>query len=197
MAKKKVKKKAKVKVKAKAKTKTKTATNVKAKAKAKAKAKTAARSKAGVRTKGKAKVDMNRPIILPANYTPSDKEEFMNPLQIEYFKQKLLQWRSELLDEANDTLSTLSEENFQKPDATDRAQMESEASLQLRTRDRERKLLSKIEAALRRIDEGTYGYCEETDEPISLKRLEARPIASLSLDAQERHERMERAHRDD
>jgi DnaK suppressor protein len=145
----------------------------------------------------KAKVNMNSPIILPTDYAPSEKEEFMNPLQVEYFKQKLLQWRSELLDEANDTLSTLSEENFQKPDATDRAQMESEASLQLRTRDRERKLLSKIESALRRIDEGTYGYCEETEEPISLKRLEARPIASLSLDAQERHERMERSHRDD
>ncbi len=143
------------------------------------------------------KVDLNSPIVLPDNYKPSDKEEFMNPLQIEYFKQKLLEWRAELLDEATDTLNTLSEENFQKPDATDRAQMESEASLQLRTRDRERKLLSKIEAALRRIDDGSYGYCEDTDEPISLKRLEARPIASLSLDAQERHERMERTHRDD
>ena len=115
---------------------------------------------------GKSKVDLNSPIILPEDYRPSDKEEFMNPMQIEYFKQKLLDWRSELLTEANDTLNTLSEENFQKPDATDRAQMESEASLQLRTRDRERKLLSKIEAALRRIDDGSYGYCEETDEPI-------------------------------
>lgn len=142
-------------------------------------------------------VNLNSPIILPEGYKPSDKEEFMNPLQIEYFKQKLLDWRAELLDEANGTLSTLSEENFQKPDATDRAQMESEASLQLRTRDRERKLLSKIESALRRIEDGSYGYCEETDEPIALKRLEARPIASLSLDAQERHERMERTHRDD
>ena len=121
----------------------------------------------------------------------------MNPLQIEYFRQKLLKWREDLLTEANGTLNTLSEENFQKPDMTDRAQIESDATLQLRTRDRERKLLSKIEAALRRIEEGTYGYCEETDEPISLKRLEARPIASLSLDAQERHERMERVHRDD
>ena len=121
----------------------------------------------------------------------------MNPMQVEYFRQKLLSWRAELLSEANGTLSELSEENFQKPDITDRAQMESDASLQLRTRDRERKLLSKIEAALRRIEDGSYGYCEETDEPISLKRLEARPIASLSLDAQERHERMERIHRDD
>ena len=142
-------------------------------------------------------VKLDSPILLPEGYKPSDKEDFMNPLQIEYFRQKLLKWREDLLTEANGTLNTLSEENFQKPDMTDRAQIESDASLQLRTRDRERKLLSKIEAALRRIEEGTYGYCEETDEPISLKRLEARPIASLSLDAQERHERMERVHRDD
>ena len=142
-------------------------------------------------------VNLNGSIILPEGYKPSDKEDFMNPLQVEYFKKKLLDWRTELLNEANGTLSTLSEENFQKPDATDRAQMESEASLQLRTRDRERKLLSKIESALRRIEDGSYGFCEETDEPISIKRLEARPIASLSLDAQERHERMERSHRDD
>lgn len=142
-------------------------------------------------------VNMNSPIVLPDGYAPSDKEEFMNPLQVEYFRQKLLKWRAELLSGAGDTLSTLSEENFQKPDMTDRAQMESDASLQLRTRDRERKLLSKIESALRRIEDGSYGYCEDTDEPISLKRLEARPIASLSLDAQERHERMERTHRDD
>ena len=148
-------------------------------------------------TKNKKIVDLNSPIILPEGYVPSDKEEFMNPMQIEYFRQKLLQWRQELLSDANDTLNTLSEENFQLPDITDRAQMESDASLQLRTRDRERKLLSKIESALRRIEDGSYGYCEETDEPISLKRLEARPIASLSLDAQERHERMEKSHRDD
>ena len=142
-------------------------------------------------------VKLDSPILLPEGYKPSDKEDFMNPLQIEYFRQKLLKWREDLLTEANGTLNTLSEENFQKPDMTDRAQIESDASLQLSPRDRERKLLSKIEAALRRIEEGTYGYCEETDEPISLKRLEARPIASLSLDAQERHERMERVHRDD
>ena len=148
-------------------------------------------------TNAKKIVDMNSPIILPEGYKPSEKEEFMNPMQVEYFRQKLLAWRNELLSEANDTLNTLSEENFQKPDITDRAQMESDASLQLRTRDRERKLLSKIEAALRRIDDGSYGYCEETDEPIGLKRLEARPIASLSLYAQERHERMEKSHRDD
>jgi len=136
-------------------------------------------------------------IILPENYKPTEKEEFMNPVQIEYFRQKLIKWKQDLLSEASETLNNLSEENLQKPDITDRAQVESDTSIRLRTRDRERKLLSKIEAALRRIDDGTYGYCEETDEPISLKRLEARPIASLSLDAQERHERNERTHRDD
>lgn len=138
-----------------------------------------------------------KPIVLPEGYAPSEKEEFMNPMQVEYFRLKLLRWKEELLSDASQTLNSLSEENFQKPDLTDRAQMESDASLKLRTRDRERKLLAKIESALRRIDEGTYGFCEETDEPISLRRLEARPIASLSLDAQERHERMERTHRDD
>jgi len=136
-------------------------------------------------------------IILPENYKPTEKEEFMNPVQIEYFRQKLIKWKQHLLSDASETLNNLSEENLQKPDITDRAQVESDTSIRLRTRDRERKLLSKIEAALRRIDDGTYGYCEETDEPISLKRLEARPIASLTLDAQERHERNERTHRDD
>ena len=136
-------------------------------------------------------------IILPENYKPTEKEEFMNPVQIEYFRQKLIKWKQDLLSDASETLNNLSEENLQKPDITDRAQVESDTSILLRTRDRERKLLSKIEAALRRIDDGTYGYCEETDEPISLKRLEARPIASLTLDAQERHERNERTHRDD
>jgi DnaK suppressor protein len=136
-------------------------------------------------------------IILPEDYKPTEKEDFMNPVQIEYFRQKLIKWKQELLSEASETLNNLSEENLQKPDITDRAQVESDTSIRLRTRDRERKLLSKIEAALRRIDDGTYGYCEETDEPISIKRLEARPIASLSLDAQERHERNERTHRDD
>jgi DnaK suppressor protein len=121
----------------------------------------------------------------------------MNPIQVEYFRQKLLDWKNELLSEASETLNNLSEENLQKPDVTDRAQVESDTSIRLRTRDRERKLLSKIESALRRIENGSYGYCEETDEPISLKRLEARPIASLSLDAQERHERNEKTHRDD
>lgn len=140
---------------------------------------------------------LDAPIILPDGYRPTEKEDFMNPVQIEYFRQKLLKWKDDLLSEASETLNNLSQENLQKPDVTDRAQVESDTSIRLRTRDRERKLLSKIEAALQRIDNGTYGYCEETDEPISLKRLEARPIASLSLDAQERHERNERTHKDD
>ena len=140
----------------------------------------------------------NKPQVqLPVNYQPSENEEFMNPKQTEYFRQKLLRWRAELLDEANQTIANLSQESLHRPDQMDRAQIESNAALDLRTRDRERKLLQKIDAALRRIDEGSYGYCEETGDPISLSRLEARPIAALSLHAQEMHERMERVHRDD
>ena len=140
----------------------------------------------------------NKPEVqLPVNYQPSEKEEFMNQNQVEYFRQKLLRWRSELLDEANQTIANLSTESLHRPDQMDRAQIESNAALDLRTRDRERKLLQKIEAALRRIEDGSYGYCDETGEPISLSRLEARPIAALSLHAQEMHERMERVHRDD
>ncbi len=140
----------------------------------------------------------NKPEVqLPFNYKPSENEDFMNPNQAEYFRQKLLRWRSELLDEANQTIANLSTESLHRPDQMDRAQIESNAALDLRTRDRERKLLQKIEAALRRIEDGSYGYCEETGEPISLSRLEARPIAALSLHAQEMHERMERVHRDD
>ena len=134
---------------------------------------------------------------LPPDYRPSDGEEFMNPLQLEYFRQKLLRWRLELLEESSETLIHLKEESLSEPDITDRASLETERSLELRTRDRERKLIAKIDAALERIEDGTYGYCEETDEPISLRRLEARPIATLSLEAQERHERMERTHRED
>ena len=137
------------------------------------------------------------PALLPAGYRPSETEEFMNPMQLLYFRQKLEAWRMELIDEASDTITGLSQENLHQPDQMDRTQIESNAALDLRTRDRERKLLQKIEAALRRIDDGSYGYCVETDEPINLRRLEARPIASLSLHAQERHERMERVHRDD
>ena len=137
------------------------------------------------------------PTMLPADYRPSESEEFMSPMQLLYFRKKLEAWKAELLDDASDTISGLSQANLHQPDQMDRAQIESNAALDLRTRDRERKLLQKIESALRRIDDGSYGYCVETDEPISLRRLEARPIASLSLHAQERHERMERVHRDD
>lgn len=135
--------------------------------------------------------------LLPPDYKPSDGEEFMNPMQLEYFRQKLSNWRAELLNESNGTLSSLQNENLAEPDLADRATRETDRAIELRTRDRERKLISKIEEALLRIDEGDYGYCEETNEPISLRRLEARPIATLSLEAQERHERMERTHRDD
>ena len=136
-------------------------------------------------------------ITLPPDYRPSDTEEFMNPIQVEFFRQKLLRWRAELLREADGTLASLSEGGIPESDVTDRASVETDRALELRTRDRARKLISKIDQALTRIDNGTYGYCEETDEPISLRRLEARPIATMSLEAQERHERMERVHRDD
>jgi len=135
--------------------------------------------------------------LLPPDYQPSDDEEFMNPLQQEYFRQKLLRWRVELLRESSDTLESMQEENLAQPDLTDRASMETDRSIELRTRDRERKLIAKIDEALQRIVDGIYGYCEETGEPISLRRLEARPIATLSLEAQERHERAERTRRDD
>jgi DnaK suppressor protein len=137
------------------------------------------------------------PPLLPPDYRPSEDEEFMNPMQREYFRQKLLSWRSELLQESSETLKHLQEESLSEPDIADRASLETDRSLELRTRDRERKLIARIDDALQRIEEGTYGYCEETSEPISLRRLEARPIATLSIEAQERHERMERTHRDD
>ncbi len=136
-------------------------------------------------------------IVLPDDYEPTDIEEYMNESQLEFFRQKLLVWKNKLLNEASETKDDLSEDGLQRPDIADRAQVESNATIQLRTRDRERKLISKIDAALRRIDLGTYGYCEETDEPIGIKRLIARPIAALCLDAQERHEKMERIHKDD
>lgn len=137
-------------------------------------------------------------VPLPPNYKPRKNEPFMNSRQQEYFRQKLLGWRGELLKETEDTLESLQDGGgLQEPDLADRATAEMERSLELRTRDRARKLISKIDSALQRIDDGTYGYCEETDEPISLKRLEARPIATLSVEAQERHERMERTHRSD
>src|SRR4051794_1422254 len=135
--------------------------------------------------------------MLPPDYRPSDDEEFMNPLQVEYFRQKLLRWRAELLADSTGTLRHLQEESLLKPDLTDRASLETERAIELRTRDRERKLISKIDAALQRIDTGTYGFCEETDQPIGIRRLEARPIATLTIEAQERHERMERTYRDE
>jgi DnaK suppressor protein len=136
-------------------------------------------------------------VTLPPDYRPSDSEEFMNPRQQAYFRQKLLQWRRELLREAEGTLASLSAGGISEADLTDRASVETDRALELRTRDRARKLVSKIDQALERIGNGTYGYCEETGEPIGLRRLEARPIATLSIEAQERHERMERVHRDD
>jgi DnaK suppressor protein len=135
--------------------------------------------------------------LLPPDYRPNEDEEFMNPMQREYFRQKLLAWRTELLQESSETLNHLQQESLSEPDIADRASLETDRSLELRTRDRERKLIAKIDEALRRIEEGTYGFCEETSEPISLRRLEARPIATLSIEAQERHERMERTHRED
>ena len=134
---------------------------------------------------------------LPPDYRPGDDEEFMNPRQIEYFRQKLLRWRAELLADSTGTLRHLKEESLLKPDLTDRATLETERAIELRTRDRERKLISKIDSALARLDSGTYGFCEETDQPIGIRRLEARPIATLSIEAQERHERMERTYRDE
>ena len=134
---------------------------------------------------------------LSPDYHPSEDEAFMNPRQLEYFRQKLLRWRAELLAESSETLQHLKEESLLKPDITDRASLETERAIELRTRDRERKLIAKIDDALHRLEEGSYGFCEETSEPISLRRLEARQIATLSIEAQERHERMERTHRDD
>ena len=136
-------------------------------------------------------------MTLPHDYRPSEDEAFMNARQIEYFRRKLLRWRADLLKEADGTLASLSEGGILEPDITDRASVETDRALELRTRDRARKLISKIDQALGRLETGNYGYCEETGEPIGLRRLEARPIATMSIEAQERHERMERAHRDD
>jgi len=136
-------------------------------------------------------------MTLPPDYRPAADEEFMNPIQAEYFRQKLLRWRADLLKEADGTLASLSEGGIHVADITDRASVETDRALELRTRDRARKLIAKIDQALQRVDNGSYGYCEETGEPIGIRRLEARPIATLSIEAQERHERMERVHRDD
>ena len=136
-------------------------------------------------------------ITLPPDYRPTDAEEFMNPQQQAYFRQKLLKWRQELLREAGDTLASLSAGGITEADLTDRASVETDRALELRTRDRARKLISKIDQALERIENGTYGICEDSGEPIGLRRLEARPIATLSIEAQERHERAERTRRDE
>jgi len=136
-------------------------------------------------------------VQLPPEYRPSEDEDFMNPMQQEYFRQKLLKWRSELLRESSTTLQHLQTGGMQEPDLADRATLETDSSLELRTRDRERKLIQKIDEALERLDHDDYGYCEETGEPIGLSRLEARPIATLSLEAQERHERQEKLHREE
>jgi len=133
-------------------------------------------------------------VTLPPDYKPSEKETFLNDLQLEYFRQKLLQWRMELLEEVNETRTNLKETSLVEPDLGVRASVEADRSLELRTRDRARKLISKIDEALARIEDGSYGYCEETNEPIGIKRLEARPIATMSLEAQERHERMEKTY---
>ena len=130
-------------------------------------------------------------------YRPSDDEPFMNERQKDYFRAKLLAWKDEILEESRSTIVSLQQETIAEPDLADRATSETDRALELRTRDRQRKLIAKIDDALRRIDDGSYGYCEETGEPISLSRLDARPIATLSLEAQERHERRERVHRDD
>ncbi|MFN3853990.1 MAG: RNA polymerase-binding protein DksA [Phreatobacter sp.] len=137
------------------------------------------------------------PLELEEDYRPSESEPFMNERQREYFRKKLQAWKEDILREARETLQNLQDENQNHPDIADRASSETDRAIELRARDRQRKLIAKIDAAIARIDDGSYGYCEETGEPISLKRLEARPIATLSLEAQERHERRERVYRDE
>lgn len=140
---------------------------------------------------------MDTAIILPPDYIPSEKEEYMNELQLEYFRQKLISWKKSLLNQSKDTLDDLRQGGLNQPDQIDRASLEADKALDLRTKDRARKLISKIDAALRRIEEGEYGYCEDTGEPIGIERLEARPVATLSIEAQERHERLEKTYDDD
>ncbi|UWQ93175.1 RNA polymerase-binding protein DksA [Aliisedimentitalea scapharcae] len=140
---------------------------------------------------------MNQEVLLPDDYKPAENEPFMNKRQQEYFRRKLLDWKQDLMADSRDTIEGLQDGTRNIPDVADRASEETDRALELRTRDRQRKLVSKIDAALRRLDEGEFGYCEVTGEPISLKRLDARPIATMSLEAQERHERREKVHRDD
>ncbi|MDE0942660.1 MAG: RNA polymerase-binding protein DksA [Alphaproteobacteria bacterium] len=136
-------------------------------------------------------------VQIPNNYRPTDKEKFMSSRQQEFFRRRLIGWRDELVLDARDTIQNLQDDDGQAPDIADRATTESERSIELRARDRQRKLVAKIDAALHRIDEGSYGFCSDTGEPIGLKRLEARPIATLTIEAQERHERRERVYRDE
>ncbi len=140
---------------------------------------------------------MENTVILPPDYKPSEKEEYMNEKQLEYFRQKLLDWKKSLIGQSMDTLDELKQGGLNQPDQIDRASLESDKALELRTRDRARKLISKIDEALKRIEDGTYGYCEETGDPIGLERLEVRPVATLSIEAQERHERMEKTYDDE
>lgn len=140
---------------------------------------------------------MNQEVFLPDDYKLAENEPFMNDRQQEYFRRKLLEWKQDLLADSRDTIEGLQDSTRNIPDVADRASEETDRALELRTRDRQRKLVAKIDSALRRIDEGEYGYCEVTGDPISLKRLDARPIATMSLEAQERHERREKVHRDD
>ena len=142
-------------------------------------------------------IEMKAEVFLPDDYQTAEDEPFMNERQQEYFRRKLEAWKAELLDESRHTIEGLQDNTRNIPDIADRASEETDRALELRTRDRQRKLVAKIEQALRRLEEGEYGYCEETGDPISLKRLDARPIATLSLEAQERHERREKVHRDD
>jgi DnaK suppressor protein len=141
--------------------------------------------------------EMKAETFLPEDYRPAEDEPFMNKRQLEYFRRKLLNWKADLLDESRTTVTALQDGTRSIPDVADRASEETDRALELRTRDRQRKLITKIDAALRRIEEGEYGYCEVTGDPISLKRLDARPIATMTLEAQDRHERREKVHRDD
>lgn len=141
--------------------------------------------------------DMKPESFLPDDYRPAETEPFMNEKQLEYFRRKLLQWKEDILEDSRDTIEGLQDGARNIPDVADRASEETDRALELRTRDRQRKLVAKIDAALRRIETGEYGYCEKTGDPISLKRLDARPIATMTLEAQERHERREKVHRDD
>ena len=140
---------------------------------------------------------MDNGIVLAPDYRPSANEEYMNEMQLEYFRQKLLSWKKSLIGQSMDTLDDLKQGGLNQPDQIDRASLESDKALELRTRDRARKLISKIDEALKRIEDGSYGYCEETGDPIGIERLEARPVTTLSIEAQERHERMEKTYDDE